>query len=233
MTDPDVEIGVDPRRGENSRCDGNFTSGGDGFAGGEGPEILVALDAPIKLAEKGAAVARIVFPGVFAVEKKTNRKRLIAQHGFSQLAHAIVEIRRSGFGVHAAINEADEIGKMVVTEQTGNSVRGELHLPGSVEPIGVGGNAIAVAEESDVERAAKDSFIGSKPAKALFGGDGERLIGNRTFGRPQAGGLRAKNSLVILARKTQLFARIFVTAVGAAREGRAGIGDARDIGIAD
>src|SRR5438034_9598844 len=69
--------------------------------------------------------------------------------------------------------------------------------------------------------------------KTFFGGDGECLVGNRTFRRPQASGLRAKNSLVILASKPQVLARIFGTAVGAARQRRAGIGDAGDIGIAD
>ena len=108
-----------------------------------------------------------------------------------------------------------------------------MHIPRFVKAIGVGGNAISVAEKSHVQSAAKDSFVRAEPPESFFRGNRQRLVGDRAFGRPKAGGLHAKNSFVILAGKLQLFARIFGTAVRAARERRAGIGDARDIGIAD
>src|SRR5260370_9401758 len=101
MADPDVEICVDPGSGENSSGGGNFAGGGDGFAGGESAEILVALDARVKLAQERAPVSRIVFPGVFAIEKKTNRERLIALHSLTQMAHSSMEIGRGGLCTQA------------------------------------------------------------------------------------------------------------------------------------
>src|SRR5258708_21032294 len=122
---------------------------------------------------------------------------------------------------------------MVISKQSGDAIRANLHAPGFVEAIGVGGDAIAVAEKGDVQRATKDTFVSAEPLEAFLCGDGQRLVGDRAFGRPKSGGLSAKESFVIRAGKLQLLARIFRTAIGAARERRARIGHARNIGIAD
>src|SRR6266478_583996 len=141
-------------------------------------------DASVKFAEERASVARVVFPGIFAVEEKTNGERLIARHVFTEMAHAAVEIGSGGFGVHAAVDKTDEIGQVMIAKQSRDGFSRELHAPGFVEAIGVGGNAISVAEEPDVERAAKDAFVGSEPLEAFFGGNGQSLIGDRAFGGP-------------------------------------------------
>jgi len=57
---------------------------------------------------------------------------------------------------------------MVIAKQTHNAISSQLHAPGFVEALGIGRNAISVAEEGDVQRAAKDTFIGSEPLKSLF-----------------------------------------------------------------
>src|SRR5258708_17152107 len=116
MADPDVEIGVDPGSGENSGGGGKIAGGANRFRRSDRAEILIAPDACIKLAEKSAAVPRVVFPGIFAVEKKTNGQRLIARHALSEMAHAIVKIGSSGFGVHAAVDETDEVREMVIAK---------------------------------------------------------------------------------------------------------------------
>jgi len=61
-----------------------------------------------------------------------------------------VEIGGGGFGIHSAVNETDEVGEMVIAKQSVNAVRTHLHVPRLVQSIGVGGNAVAIAEESDV-----------------------------------------------------------------------------------
>ena len=43
-----------------------------------------------------------------------------------------------------------------------------------------------IAPESDVQRAAQNAFVGGEPSEAKLRGDFESLIGNRTFGGPQA-----------------------------------------------
>jgi len=72
-------------------------------------EILIGLDASVKLAQERATVPWVVFPGIFAIEEKTNRQGLIALYGFSEMTHSTVEIRRGGFRLHAAVNEADQV----------------------------------------------------------------------------------------------------------------------------
>src|SRR5262249_6634346 len=72
--DPNVKIGVDPRSGKDSAGGRNVLGGGNRFTGRERAKILIAGNALVKLAQEIAAVARIIFPGVFAVEKNTNRQ---------------------------------------------------------------------------------------------------------------------------------------------------------------
>src|SRR5258705_7140281 len=101
------------------------------------------------------------------------------------MAQASVQIRSGGFRIHAAVNKSDDIGKMVIAEQSGDSLSGQLHAPRFVQAIGVRWNSICVAEESDVERAAENAFVGSEPFESLLGGDGQRLIGDGTFRGPE------------------------------------------------
>src|SRR6266436_8043591 len=233
MADPHVEIRVDPGRGKNSGGDGNFAGGGNGLGGGQRTEILVTLDASVKLTEEGASVPRVVFPGIFPIEEKTDGERLIALHGFAEMAHSIVEIGGCGFGVHAAIDKTNKIGQVVIAKQSCNAISSQLHSPGFVKTIGISGNTVSVAEKSDVQRAAKDSLVRSEPRESFFRGNRQRLVRDRAFGRPQTGGLHAKNYFVVFAGKLQLLARIFRTPVSAARERGRRIGHASNIRIAD
>src|SRR5260370_31181463 len=168
MADPHVEIRVDPRSGKNSGGSWNFTAGGNGCAGCQRAEILVALNASVKLAEEDASVPSVVLPGVFAIEEKANCERLIALHGFSEMAHSNVEIRRGGFRVHAAVDETDKIGQVVIAKQSGDRVSGQLHAPGFVEAIGIGGKAPFVAEKNHAPPTAKHSLSPSEPHKYPF-----------------------------------------------------------------
>src|ERR1700674_1854830 len=121
----------------------------------------------------------------------------------------------------------------MIAKKSGNALRTELHAPRFVEPVGVGGNPVAIAEKADVERAAEDSFVGTKPFESFFSCDGEGLIRDGAFGRPQPGGLHSKNLFVILARKLQLLASVFRAAEGPPRKRRGGIGHARNVRIAN
>src|SRR5437879_4686106 len=116
MANPHVEIGVDPGSGENPCGGGKRAGSGNRFGRGKGAKILIALDARVKLAKKRAAVSWVVFPGIFAVEKKANGEWLIARHVFSQMAHAVVQVGCSGFRVHAAVDKTDEIREMMIAK---------------------------------------------------------------------------------------------------------------------
>src|SRR5205085_10826562 len=86
VSDPNIEISVNPGTRENFADHGNLSRSSYGFARGEGAEIRIGLDTTVKLAQEFAAVAGVIFPGVFAVEKKTNRERLIAGDFFAEHA---------------------------------------------------------------------------------------------------------------------------------------------------
>src|SRR6266567_8038619 len=127
MADPHVEVGVDPGCGENPGSGGNFTGYGNGFAGGECAEVLIALDPDVKFAQEPAAVARVIFPSVFAVEKKTDGERVIDRHAFTEMTQPIMEICRGFLCIHAAVNETDEVCQVVVPKQSGDALRANLH----------------------------------------------------------------------------------------------------------
>src|SRR5580692_2930116 len=107
MTNPDIEVGVNPGSGKNSAGRGDSARRGNGFAGGECAEVIVVRDATVEFAKELAAIARVIFPGIFAVKKKADGKRILALHGFTNVAQAGVEILGRGGAVHAAVHEAD------------------------------------------------------------------------------------------------------------------------------
>ena len=152
---------------------------------------------------------------------------------FAKLAKTAVQIRGGILAIHAAINETDEIGKMVIPEESRHRFSTKLHAQRLVKTIRIGRNALRIAKESRVQRSAKYAFIRAEPLEAFLGGDGQSLIGNGAFRRPESRGLHAEHAFVIFACAPQLFARILRMAVGTARQWRAGIGHASDIRIAD
>ncbi len=106
------------------------------------------------------------------------------------------------------------------------------HPQRRVKAIGIRGNALAIAAESDIQSAAEHAFVAAEPAEAEFGGDGKRFVRNRSFRRPQADGRRAEKPLVIGARPNELFAGVFGMAKRGAGQRRSGIGLPRDVRIA-
>src|SRR5258708_26265427 len=97
-------------------------------------------------------------------------------HGFSEMAHSSVEIGRCGFGFHAAVNKTDEVGQVVIAKQSRNAISAQLHAPGFVEAIGIGGNALSLPEESDLQNSAQDSPPRSQTPKTLFPRHPQRLL---------------------------------------------------------
>src|SRR6266436_3204371 len=69
VPDPDIEIRINPGRGENPRIHRNIAGCGNRFGRSEGPKIMVPLDAAVEFTQKFAAVPRIVFPGIFAIQE--------------------------------------------------------------------------------------------------------------------------------------------------------------------
>ncbi len=69
-TDPDIEIGVDPRRRKNAVVGGNFSCRGNRFACRQGTNIRIVVNPAVKLPQKFAAVAVVILPRIFAIENQ-------------------------------------------------------------------------------------------------------------------------------------------------------------------
>src|SRR5579871_80444 len=149
-SDPDIEICIDPGRGKDSGVLRNFARRGDRFADRERREVRIALNAAIKFTQKISAVSRVIFPGIFAVEKKTNCQRTGGRNFFAKKAKPSVQIRSSGFAVHAAINECNQVGKMVVAEKSGDFLFPGLKTPRTIKTLRVRRQSTCIAEETDI-----------------------------------------------------------------------------------
>src|SRR5258707_12660021 len=90
---PIFKIRVDPRRRENSTGGRNVVRGCDRFTGGERAKILIVRDAAVELTEKFTTVARVIFPGIFAVEEDANRERIRTTHHIREIAEFPVQVR--------------------------------------------------------------------------------------------------------------------------------------------
>src|SRR5262249_9244805 len=126
-----------------------------------------------------------------------------------------------------------QIGEVMIAEKAGDGLTSHLKIPRPVEPIGVCGQATCIPEESDIQSAAQNTFVGAKPLKSFLGGNRQRLIGDRAFRWPKARGRRAEDSRVIVASALQLLSSVFGTAIRATRQRRAGICDSCYVRIAD
>src|SRR4029077_15300469 len=98
---------------------------------------------------------------------------------------------------------------------------------------GIFWKAGAVAAEPDSAGAAQHAFIAGKPAEAETGGDLQRFVGNRAFGRPHSRRGLAEEAFVATARAEELLACVLRKAEGRLRQGRVRIGDASNIRVAD
>jgi hypothetical protein len=146
----------------------------------------------IQLAQEGAAVMVVIFPGVLAIQNDGHQRIAArAQDARAVFADAAQKIVGGGRGVHLRINEADQVAHEMVAEQ---HAHGSAALPPLVRPIEpVDRDRLA---EGPVEHAA----IGGSPFETQLRGDGEDLVGDRAFRRPQSHRLGAERFAAIFAR---------------------------------
>src|SRR4029077_20933433 len=116
IANPDIEIGVDPGTGGDSLNRGDLVRVAQGFTDGERAYIRIAGNSSVKLAQKFAAVAGVILPGIFAIENQRQRQRDARLDAFGDRARAAVEVLRGGGRVHAAVYEADQIVKIMIAK---------------------------------------------------------------------------------------------------------------------
>ena len=61
-----------------------------------------------------------------------------------------MKIRRGCLRFHAAVNETDQVRKMVIAEQPIDGFFAELHTPGVEQAVGIGRDAVGVAKKANV-----------------------------------------------------------------------------------
>src|SRR2546422_381465 len=131
----------------------------------------------IKALQEFPAVARIVFPAIFAVQDHGDHRRTAA--GAPACGpNTVVKVLGGSVGFHSGINEADEVGKLVVAEEdadsrifpaTGKAVR-------AVELVSPRNGTVGLTIEAHLERTAQHPLVGRRPHKALRGRESQGLV---------------------------------------------------------
>ncbi len=115
VPDPDVEVRVDPRAGEDA---GQLRTAGAGSLGhGHGPQLGVVGQAAVQRAQERPAASGEVFPGVLAVQNDRDHGLspagaiAIPRAGIGQVTDEVVG---RGLRVPARIDEADQVRQHMV-----------------------------------------------------------------------------------------------------------------------
>src|SRR5213595_3066639 len=95
-SNPYVEVGVNPRRGEDAVVLWNLFRGGDCFADRHRGEIGIVLNLSVKFPQEFAAVSRVILPSVFTVKEQADCQRSSAGNTFAQKPQPSVQIGGSG-----------------------------------------------------------------------------------------------------------------------------------------
>ena len=206
---PHVEIGVDPGRGENSVVARDFSGGRGGLARRQRLNIGIVVDSPVKLPQKFAAVAAEIFPRIFSVQNQGNGQRAPDVDSLPDRANALVQILGRRIRIHAAVNEADQVRKIMIAKKSDHFPAAHAHAQRRIQFVRIVRHAGAVAAKPDTQRPPQDSFIRGKPLEPQFGGQGKRFIRYGSFRRPQPVGRLPENTLVVAARPRELFASVF------------------------
>ena len=96
-------------------------------------------------------------------------------------ANAAMQIVSRGVGAHAAVDEACEVGNVMVAEKAAHLTAVAAQTPRTVERGTIFRIAACVPPEADILRAAENAFVCGEPLESQFHRDFERLIRNRTF----------------------------------------------------
>src|SRR5258706_9303733 len=149
-SNPHVKVGVNPRRGEDAVVLRNFFRGGNCFANGHRREIGVPLNLSVKFPQKITAVARVILPSVFTVQKQADCQRSSARNTFAQKPQPPVQIGGSGLRIHTTVDERNEIREMVVAEKPGDALPTDWELPRPIESFRIRRQSACLSEKTDI-----------------------------------------------------------------------------------
>ena len=117
VTDPDVEIRADPGSRKDSFEFRYIGRGLNRLAHRQRANFGIFINQRIRLAQKIASVACVIFPSVFAVKNQADRCRLSSGLAFGDESNAAVQIFCGGICAHAAVDEADQVRQIMVAKE--------------------------------------------------------------------------------------------------------------------
>ena len=94
------------------------------LAHGHRAHARVVGDAPVQLAQEGAAVAVVILPGVFAIQNDGHQRVAAGgQNAGAVFADAPQKIVGRRGGVHLGVDKADQVAQEMIAEDHAHAVR--------------------------------------------------------------------------------------------------------------
>src|ERR1700731_503888 len=124
---------------------------------------------------------------------------------FSNRANALEKILGGGVRVHPAVDEAHEVGKIMVAEESNHFPTAYTNAQRGGQFVRVVRHSGGVTAESGAQCPPQHTFISGKPLEPQIGRQGKSFIRYGALGRPKPIRRLPKNSFVIAARSRELF----------------------------
>src|SRR5258708_16244310 len=106
------------------------------------------------------------------------------RHTFADGADSVMQVFRSGLGIHAAVYEAHESRKVVVAKKSNHLAAADTHSQRRIKLLCVRRHTGAVAPNSHAKRVTQNSFVGGKPFESTVGRDRQSLLADRALRGP-------------------------------------------------
>ena len=236
MADPDVEVGVDPRSGEDARQFGRrrrrFRAG---FAHRHSPQLGVSGEPAVYGPEERATAPLEVFPRVLTVEDDRDERLSfsaaspIPAAGFDQFADEVVRRRVGG---PARVREADQVRQRVIAKHAGHGCPAGFHHVRRVEPLRLLDVTVVVPREGDAERSRENQLVGGHPREAALRDERHHRVRHRPFRRPETGRSTAEQAFMVRRGARELLRRVLGMAKPLPRHPRIGMRRQIHVGVA-
>src|SRR5271157_5716407 len=97
----------------------------------------------------------------------------------------MVQVGSGGLGVHAGVDEPNQVGKLMVAEEEGDGLSPCRQGMRAIEFFPPLHGAIATPVESQLLGPSQNAFVGCRPDKALLGGQCQNFVRYTSFAGPQ------------------------------------------------
>ena len=234
MANPDIEVRVDPRAGEDPVEWGRRRL--DRLVHRDGLQFGMGGQRAVEGAEERPALPLVVFPGVLPVQDDRH-------HGFGAagarrkppacLDDPANKVGSRGGGIPGRVGKANQVRQHVIPEEAGHFPAACSDRVGPVQDLWLLEVSVPVARQAGAEGAREDRLVGGHPLEARLCGQRDDGVRHRALRRPQPDRPPAEALFVVDGGALQLRRRVFRMAEALPRHPGVRMRPQVDVGVTD